>query len=117
MVFGRDNKLFKWKENNTIDFMVKKKTKIYLYYYKKTLTAYKSFKADTPSYKLISDFVNGEFTDQIIEFKISSDLETFTPYKLRTDKNRPNGEITVLNTIKNIQENIQDEELFNEKTI
>ena len=48
----------------------------------------------------------------IIEFKISNDNENFTPYRLRIDKDKPNGEITVNNTLKNIQENITINELF-----
>jgi len=129
IIFGRDNSLFKWKETNTIDFLVKvvskssiketflsgKTTKINLYYYKKALCIYKSFKADSKEYKEIIDFVP-ESVDLlqgvIIEFKISNDLESFTPYKIRSDKSKPNGEITVNNTLKNIKENILEGELF-----
>ena len=43
----------------------------------------------------------------IIEFKYSSgDEELFTPYRIRDDKDKPNGEITVINTLKNIEESI-----------
>jgi len=118
IVFGRDNSLFKWKELNTIDFLVKiVSKKMNLYYYKKTLIIYKTFKSDSQNYKNIIDFVKeNESVDLlngvIIEFKISSDYENFTPYRLRTDKDKPNGEITVNNTLKNIQENIKIEELF-----
>ena len=115
ILFGRDVNLFKWKENNTIDFLVKiVSKKLNLYYYKKALTVYKSFKSDTSNYKKIIQFVP-ESVDlcqgTVIEFKISKDLESFTPYKLRNDKLHPNGEITVTNTLKNIEENININEL------
>lgn len=120
IIFGRDNSLFKWKEIHTIDFLVKiESKKINLYYYKKTLTVYKSFNNTEKNYKNIIEFINepaNELTDlvkgAIIEFKISSDFGTFTPYRIRTDKDRPNGEITVNNTLKNIQESIKIEELI-----
>jgi len=118
IVFGRDNSLFKWKEINTIDFLVKiVSKKVNLYYYKKTLVIYKSFKSDSENYKNIIDFVKDDesvdlLKGVIIEFKISNDNENFTPYRLRTDKDKPNGEITVNNTLKNIQENITINELF-----
>ena len=125
IIFGRDNSLFKWKEIHTIDFLVKNskssKDKISLYYYKKTLVIYKSFKSDSINYKNIISFVkeNDLVKDItldlvqgiIIEFKISKDIETFIPYRIRTDKSSPNGEITVNNTLKNIQENICLDEL------
>jgi len=116
ILFGRDNSLFKWKEINTIDFLVKSKPgKINLYYYKKALAIFKSFKQETDNYKKIIDFVEDRSLVKgiIIEFKISSDLENFTPYRIRTDKSSPNGEITVNNTLNNIKENIKIEELFN----
>ena len=129
VIFGRDNSLFKWKEIHTIDFLVKNsKLKLSLYYYKKTLVIYKSFKSDSVNYKNIINFikeqedlvkednlVKGVTIDLVkgivIEFKISKDIETFIPYRIRTDKSSPNGEITVNNTLKNIQENICLDEL------
>jgi hypothetical protein len=113
ITFGRDNSLLKWKELNTVDFLVKMKTaKINLYYYKKTLVIYKSFKTDTDTYKKLVG-LNVDLTKGvIIEFKISDNLENFTPYRIRTDKSKPNGEITVTNTLKNIQENIKIKDLF-----
>lgn len=39
-------------------------------------------------------------------------MDIFKVYKIRTDKCRPNGEITVNNTLKNIKEAIKIEELF-----
>ena len=129
VIFGRDNSLFKWKEIHTIDFLVKNsKLKLSLYYYKKTLVIYKSFKSDSVNYKNIINFIKeqedlvkednlikGVTIDLVkgivIEFKISKDIETFIPYRIRTDKSSPNGEITVNNTLKNIQENICLDEL------
>ena len=116
ILFGRDNTLFKWKEDNTIDFLVKiVSKKMNLYYYKKTLVIYKSFTSVSENYKSVISFVEENETNDrvidllkgvIIEFKISKDLGTFTPYRIRSDKLKPNGEITVNNSIKNIQENI-----------
>jgi len=113
VLFTRDNNLFKWKETHTIDFFAKiVGKKINLYYYKKVLSVYISFKHETKNYNTIVDFV-GENVDllkgAVIEFKIVGDF--YEPYRLRTDKNRPNGEITVNNTFKNIQESISISEL------
>lgn len=48
VVFGRDYSLLKWKETNTLDLLVKiVSKKMNLYYYKKTLAIYKSFKPDS----------------------------------------------------------------------
>jgi ABC-type iron transport system FetAB ATPase subunit len=46
----------------------------------------------------------------VVEFKYNLEENLFTPYRVRNDKNKPNGEITVLNTIKNIQEAIKIED-------
>jgi hypothetical protein len=84
-----------------------------LYYYKKVLSVYVSFKKESKNYTAIVDFV-GENVDllkgAVIEFKILDDY--YEPYRLRKDKNRPNGEITVNNTFKNIQESIKISELY-----
>ena len=115
VIFGRDGFLLKWKQDHTIDFLVKLVAKhINLYYYKKTLTIYKSFKQDSDNYKhIIQSVKNDDSIDLlkgvIIEFKINKD--SFEVYKVRTDKVRPNGEVTVMNTFKNIEESIKIEEL------
>ena len=117
IVFGRDNSLFKWKEAHTLDFLVKlkgSKSDMNLYYYKKNLSIYKTFKRDSSTYRHVIDFVkNDESVDLlngvIIEFTLENDV--FKVYRIRTDKNRPNGEITVNNTFKNIQESIKITEL------
>jgi hypothetical protein len=62
---------------------------------------------------LIKKFVESEPLKKgvIIEYTYNMDNDTFIPYRLRTDKDKPNGEITVTNTLKNIQESIKIEEL------
>jgi hypothetical protein len=114
--FGRDTSLFKWKEpgNNTIDLVVKTVgKKINLYYLKKTLVIYKSFTEKDDNYKILHDFLNetkengtNGINEVIVEFKYTIEDNLFIPYRIRSDKNKPNGEITVLNTIKNIEEAI-----------
>jgi hypothetical protein len=113
--FGRDNLLFKWKEpgNNTIDFVVKTVgKKINLYFLKKSLAIYKTFLPTDNNYKIIDEFLkeNKENESLIVEFKYTIEDDLFTPYRIRSDKNKPNGELTVLNTIKNIKESIKIED-------
>ena len=115
VTLGRDKLLLKWKINHTIDFLVKIVSgKINLYYYKKNLSVFKSFKPESPNYKHIVEYLKDNETVDlvkgvIIEFNVLDDV--FTIYKIRTDKFRPNGEITVTNTLKNIKESIKIEEL------
>ncbi len=113
VLFTRDNTLFKWKETHTIDFLAKVVgKKVNLYYYKKVLSVYISFKVESKNYNTIVDFVkDNELLSKgvVIEFKIIDDF--YEPYRIRSDKNRPNGEITVNNTFKNIKENIKINEL------
>ena len=107
--FGRDYLLLKWKEpdNNTIDLLVRKfSNKLNLCGTKNNSSyIFKTIKESEQNYKNIVSFeedVNGK----IIEFKYSTKSGIFTPYRLRSDKNKPNGEITINNTIKNIDESI-----------
>jgi hypothetical protein len=114
-IFGRDLNLFKWKrpEDNTVDFqIVFKGRKVYLYYIQKSdLKLFKSFSSTHENYKKIKQFVKDiEDESPIIEFKII-DEDHFTPYRYRDDKNTPNGEITVLNTFKNVKEALQVKDL------
>jgi len=111
IIFGRDNSLFKWKEKHTMDFFVKKETetktikKINLYYQKKSqLELYKTLTKENE--KLLKKFVSKDQlkTGLIIEFEYTNEL--FVPYRIRTDKNKPNGEITIKNTMINIEEGI-----------
>ena len=108
--FGRDNDLLKWKEIHTIDLLVKQTSKkISLYYIKSgTLIVFKTFKKESSNFKIIMDYLNKNkiIIDVIIEFKYLNN-ELFEPYRIRTDKSVPNGEITVNNTLKNIEENIK----------
>ena len=120
--FGRDNSLFKWKEDHTIDFFVKlENKKINLYYYKKVLVLYKTFNSKNPNYKKIIEFtepgnlsqgLNNLSQGLIIEFKIICETDCFIPYRIRNDKNKPNGEVTLNNTLKNIAESIKIEEIY-----
>jgi hypothetical protein len=109
---GRDYSLFKWKSINTIDFLVKKNgKKIELIYDKNKI--FKSFGVGNINYKTINNFLKeNNKGDCVIEFKYLPDEELFTPYKVRTDKNHPNSEITLVNTIKNIEEDIKIENIY-----
>ena len=115
IIFGRDFSLFKWKnpEDHTMDFLVKLVQKKYnLYYYRKSQSViYKSFSSKDKNYQLIKSFIEQHKADavkgSIIEFKYFPDGEIFQPYRLRTDKDKPNGELTIQNTFKNIKESIE----------
>jgi hypothetical protein len=107
--FGRDNNLFKWKEpdSHTIDFLVKKVGKKINLYGNRKKTIY-IFKTLTENYKNIIDFPDINLKEgSIIEFKYDIKNDIFEPYRLRLDKNQPNGEITISNTLKNIEEAIK----------
>ena len=111
--FGRDYNLLKWKELETItiDFLIRNvKNKINLYGIRKNkLYIFTSFGKDHTNYDIIYDFL-GENDNVIVECKCNSNL--FIPYKIRKDKNKPNGEITINNTLLNIKEAITIKELF-----
>ena len=114
--FGRQYSLLKWKEpgNHTMDLLVKKIfKKINLYGYKKSGNyVFRTFSVDSvngadiikycTSKGIISNLKEGV----IIEFKYSFENDLFTPYRTRLDKIHPNGEITITNTLKNIEESI-----------
>ena len=125
VVFGRDYSLFKWKELHTMDLLLKKeedqqsrsikKINLYnLYYIKKSeLVLFKTLTKENEKL-LKNDLINTLSKDQlkkgvIVEFTFEDDLFKF--YRLRTDKNKPNGEITVKNTLINIEEAITIETL------
>ena len=117
--FGRQFDLFKWKHgnNNTVDLFVKHyKNSINLYFYKNGNKLFKSFDAESENYKILSEYYSDNKINlkskngYIIEFKYSLKNEIFTPYRIRDDKDKPNAELTVLNTIKNIKEDIQIED-------
>jgi hypothetical protein len=113
--FGRMNELFKWKEpdNNTMDFLVKKNKNITLSYLskKQSMIIFRSFDPLNTNFKIIDDFLTTNNKESmIIEFKYSLNTKIFTPYRIRSDKTEPNGEVTIKNTMKNIEEaiNIKD---------
>ena len=117
IVFGRDYSLFKWKEINTMDLFVKSENKkIELYYQKKSELVLYNKNLTKENEKLIINFVINIVTPSqfkkgvIIEFKFENFL--YIPYRLRTDKDKPNGEITIKNTMINIEENITIDNLY-----
>ncbi len=104
--FGRDYSLLKWKEpdNHTMDLLVKLKTKK-LYLYGTNNYLFKLIDSKNKNYPVINEYLaKNKISDGIIEFKYSVKDEIFTPYRLRLDKDKPNGEITITNTLKNITE-------------
>ena len=117
IVFGRDNELLKWKEKHTMDFFVKKETKkINLYFQKKSkLELYTTISKENE--KLLKNFVSQDQLKEglIIEFEYNDDL--FIPYRVRTDKKKPNGEITIKNTMINIEEGITIEMLCKKEKV
>jgi len=107
--FGRDQLLLKWKTEHTIDFFVKKVgKKINLYGTRKgTNYIFKSLVESDQSYKNILSLDDIDLKEgTIIEFNYDLKEDIFTPYRIRLDKNLPNGEITITNTLKNIEESI-----------
>jgi len=115
VVFGRDYSLFKWKEEHTLDFIVKSENKkISLYFQKKQeILIYKTLTKENE--KLVKSFLSKENLKQgcVVEFKFEDFL--FVPYRLRTDKNKANGEITIKNTMINIEEAITILNLIDQK--
>ena len=104
--FGRDYSLLKWKEpdNHTMDLLVKYKAKKILLCGCKDYV-FKTIDSKNPNYSIIQNYLDlNKIKGGIIEFKYSVKDEIFTPYRLRVDKDLPNGEITITNTVKNITE-------------
>jgi hypothetical protein len=113
IIFGRDYDLLKWKEEHTMDLFVKKENKkINLYFQKKSdLVLYKTLSKENE--KIITLTKEQLKNGCIVEFKYEDDL--FKVYRVRTDKNKPNGEITIKNTMINIEEAITIETLCNKQ--
>jgi len=112
VVFGRDYSLFKWKQEHTLDFFIKYEVKkgINLYYQKKQeILFYKTLTKENE--KLVKSFLSKENLKLgvVVEFKFENFL--FVPYRLRTDKNKANSELTIKNTMINIEEAITIEML------
>ena len=108
ITFGRDNFLLKWKEEHTIDLKVtfKNKKMILSYIKNDNYIPLKTYSPSNANYKETLLFLKNEMNTVIIEFKVVSE-DSFIPYRIRTDKSVPNGEITVKNTFKNVQESIK----------
>ena len=113
VVFGRDYSLFKWKQEHTLDLFVKSEVKkgINLFYQKKQeIVFYKTLTKENE--KLVKAFLSKENLKLgcVVEFKFENFL--FVPYRLRTDKDKANGEITIKNTMINIEEAISIQTLI-----
>ncbi len=112
IIFGRDNNLLKWREKHTMDFFIKKENKkVNLYFQKKgKLELYKTLTKENEKI-LKGGILTQEYLKQgcIVEFEYNDEM--FVPYRIRTDKNKPNGEITIKNTMINIEEAITIETL------
>ena len=106
--------MFKWKQEHTIDLFVKRENKNVIFYnQKKTETlVYKTLKSESEK-RLIKEFLTTEQlkTGVIVEFKFEN--HQFIPYRIRTDKNKANSEITIKNTLINIEEAIDITKLKN----
>ena len=107
IIFGRDYSLLKWKEpdNHTMDLLVKIKSKKTIFLYGHNNYLFKTIDTKNVNYSIINNYLSdNNITGGIIEFKYSVNDEIFTPYRIRLDKDKPNGEITITNTLKNITE-------------
>lgn len=112
IIFGRQNDLLKWKNNgnHTIDFLTKMTPeKIYLYYSNKKV--YKKIPKIDKNYSIIINFCDSELLSKgvVIEYNLIDD--SLIPYRLRTDKDCGNSKITVENTLKNIKESLEIQDL------
>jgi len=108
--FGRDYTLLKWKEEHTLDLLVSFKGKKMTFKYVKghEYHHFKTYNSTNENYKKVINFIKEKqitSDEPIIEFKVISE-DSFIPYRFRSDKNMPNGEITIKNTFKNIEESI-----------
>lgn len=106
IVFGRDNKLFKWKQEHTIDFFIKRENKKINLYGTRKGEMYIFKTLDKKNEKIIEDFVTKPKLKKgcIVECKIDDGL--YIAYRIRDDKSQPNSELTIKNTLINIEEAI-----------
>jgi hypothetical protein len=115
IVIGRQNDLFKWKNgsNHTIDLLVKLIHKNINAYYSGNKIFKKINDPVSQEYKQIFNFCGKEILIKgvIVEFKYSVDSGILTPYRLRQDKEFPNSKLTVDNTITNIRESLEIQDL------
>jgi mRNA guanylyltransferase len=114
VVFGRDYQLFKWKQEHTIDLFVKRENKNVTFYFQKKSEkiVYKTLKSESEK-RLIKEFLTPDQLKlgAVVEFKVEN--QQFIPYRIRTDKNKANSEITIKNTLINIEEAIDISKLKN----
>lgn len=108
IVFGRDYSLLKWKTEHTMDLLVVFGEDELLFYGTKNFL-FRKINKETESYNNVMELDNSSFgnNDVIIEFNYIHETDTFIPYRIRCDKDKPNSEITIKNTLKNIKEAIQ----------
>jgi len=115
---GRDNHLFKWKcdKQHTVDLLLKYEGKKYIAYGNNCNSNYifKIIKPSDESFKNISSFFNKLVKlpkeGYIVECNYSN--ETLVPIRIRTDKTSPNNKVTIENTLKNIYENLEIQDLY-----
>jgi len=123
--FGRDWNLLKWKSDgmHTVDFQIKnlvRKIELQIIDSQSNLVVVDTITSKHESWKPIKDFIlvncpedKTPIIEFLIEKKIDEDGWKYTPYRLRDDKNIPNGKITWENTLKNITENLKIENFVN----
>ena len=113
VTFGRQTNLFKWKNggNHTIDLLTKMISKKIVTYYSDNKVFKKIANTDN-EYLSIINFCNSKDllkNGVIIEFNFINEL--LVPYRLRTDKSVGNSKITVDNTLKNIKESLDIQDI------
>ena len=108
---GTHETMFKWKprDKNTVDFLIKYNKDDYsLFLQEKGKLV---FDSDIPRSKLSFDVKD----DDIVECQYIQEVDTFDwwkPLHIRTDKKHPNNKRTKINTLKNIEEDIQIHEFL-----
>jgi ATP-dependent DNA ligase len=110
--FGRQLNLFKWKNggNHTIDLLVKIiNNKIHTYYSNNKI--FKKINNTDDEYTKIIKFTTKEALLKGIIIEFNYIQENLIPYRIRNDKILPNSKLTVDNTLKNIKESLEIQDL------
>ena len=110
--FGRQLNLFKWKNggNHTIDLLVKIiNNKIHTYYSNNKI--FKKINNTDSEYTKIIKFTTKEALLKGIIIEFNYIQEILIPYRIRNDKILPNSKLTVDNTLKNINESLEIQDL------